>query len=243
MSKRPIVIMCAMDVEAEFLISKLANVRTVTVNKYKFFEGMINDYPVVVCCCKVMSINAAVATYIAIEKYNPIAIISHGIAGAHGKNVHRGDIVVGEKCVNISSFKSPYKKEGEGNNSLDWELLNFISGEEDRTEYQHGDKHLIELARQVEYAGGNVHFGTIGSGDGWNNETDRILWLHKNYGTLCEEMEGIAVYVIANNFEIPVLGIRIISNNEILGETYDRNTGIKSKQFTYQLILKLIDEM
>lgn len=243
MRERPIVIMCAMDVEAEFLIAKLANVKTCNVNKYKFFEGMINDYPVVICCCKVMTINAAVATYIAIEKYNPIAIISQGTAGAHGRNVHKGDIVVGEKCVNISSFRSPTKIEGEGSNSLDWELLNFISGEEDKLEYQDGDQHLLELAKQVEYVNGKVHFGIIGSGDGWNRETDRILWLHENYGTLCEEMEGIAVYIIANNFEIPVLGIRIISNNEILGESYDRNTAIKSQQFTYQLIGKLIDEM
>ena len=114
MEERPIVIMCAMEVEADFLISKLENAKKTTVNKYEFFEGTINDYPIVVCFCKVMCINAAVATYIAIDKYNPIAIISQGTAGAHGKNIHTGDIVVGEKCVNIVSFKTPQKKEGEG---------------------------------------------------------------------------------------------------------------------------------
>ena len=55
-------------------------------------------------------------------------------------------------------------------------------------------------------------------------------------------MEGIAVYTVANNFNIPVLGIRIISNNEILGEEFDKNLGLKSQEFTYELILKMIQE-
>ncbi len=85
-------------------------------------------------------------------------------------------------------------------------------------------------------------FGTIGSGDAWNCEVDKILWLHEKYGTLCEEMEGIAVYVVANNFNIPVLGIRVISDNEILGEPYERELGRKSQEFTYEVIMKIIEE-
>lgn len=242
MSKRPIVIMAAMEVEADFLLNQLQNVKCETVNKYKFYEGTINDYPVVVCRMYVMSVNAAVASYIAIEKYNPIAIISQGTAGAHGKNIHKGDIVVGEKCLNIVSCRTPYKKEGEGSNSLEWNLLNFICGEDDRLEYQTGDKHLVDLCKTITYTEGNVHFGTLGSGDVWNHETDKILWLNEKYGTLCEDMESIAIYIVANNFHIPVIGVRIISNNEILGEEYDRNTGLFSQKFVYELILKLINE-
>lgn len=77
-------------------------------------------------------------------------------------------------------------------------------------------------------------------GDVWNQEADKILMLHQKYGTLCEEAEGIAVYTVANDFGIPVLGIRVISNNEILEEPYDRNTGLKSQEFTYELILQKI---
>ena len=77
-------------------------------------------------------------------------------------------------------------------------------------------------------------------GDIWNREADKILMFHQKYGTLCEEAEGIAVYTIANDFEIPVLGVRVISDNEILDEPYDRNTGLKSQEFTYELILQKI---
>lgn len=242
MEKKPIVIMAAMEVEADFLIQKLENVTCKNVNQYKFYEGTIHDYPIVICQCLVMTINATLATYIAIEKYHPIAIISQGTAGATARNIHKGDIVIGEKCMNIVSYKSPYRKEGEGSNSLEWDLVNFICGEEDRLEYQHADEHLIEVAKKINYEKGKVHFGTIGSGDAWNCEVDKILWLHEKYGTLCEEMEGIAVYVVANNFKVPVLGIRVISDNAILGEDYDRNLGIRSQEFTYEVILKMIEE-
>ena len=204
MKKRPIVIISSMKIELKWLIEKLECVCREEINKYTFYKGSIQNYPIIICHSHVMSINATIATYIAIEKYNPIAIINQGTAGAHEKKIHKGDIVIGEKCLNIVSSKTPLKKEGEGSNSLEWTLLNFIDGKEDRLEYQFGDKHLIELAKKVDYIDGNVYFGIIGSGDVWNRETDKILWLNQNYGTLCEEMEGIAVYTVANNFDIPV---------------------------------------
>lgn len=239
----PILIIVSMfDVEADFLLSKMENVKQKKVNQYEFYEGTIENYPVVIGWCHCMTVNAALATYIAIEKYHPIAIINQGSAGAHGKSIHKGDIVIGEKCMNIVSCRTPLKKEGEGSNSLEWELVNFICGEEDRLQYQEADKSLIELAKKVQYKEGTVHVGLIGSGDVWNKEADRILWLHETYGTLCEEMEGIAIYQVANEFGVPVLGIRIVSNNEILQEPYDREIAIKSQRFAYELILKIIEK-
>lgn len=242
MEKRPIVIMAAMESEANFLLEKLKNVNWETINQYKFYEGTINSYPVVVCRCNVMSINASIASCIAIQKYHPITIISQGTAGGHGKDIHSGDIIIGQKCVNIMSSKTPAKKDGEGSNSLDWELINFISGEEDRLIYQLSNEHLVELCKTITYTEGIVHFGILGSGDVWNKETDRILHLNQKYGTLCEDMESIAIYTVANNFNIPVIGIRIISNNESLGEPFDSNTALECQKFVYEFVLKLIEE-
>ena len=242
MKKNPIVIMAAMEVEADFLLKKLENVTCKDIDKYKFYEGTIEEYPVVICRCNVMSINASVATYIAIKEYNPFAIISQGTAGALGKDIHKGDIVIGEKCINITSCKTPYRKEGEGSNSLDWNLVSFICGEDDRLEYHYGDKNLIELSKTINYSNRNIHLGTIGSGDVWNQEIDKLLWLNDKYDALCEDMESIAIYAVANNFNVPVLGIRVISDNAILGEDYDRNLGLQSQKYTYDLVLKIISE-
>lgn len=239
MKQRPIVVMTAMKAEMNFLLEKLENAKCEKVNQYGFYEGTMGDYPVVLCHCNVMSLNAAVATYIAIQKYQPIAILSQGTAGGYGKDIQKSDMVLGQKCLSITSYKTLYQKEGEGSQSLAWELVNFSEAEPDKIVHQYADEHLLALAQEVDDGGTKIHLGILGSGDCWNKETDRILWLHQEYGILCEDMESIAVYKVANDFGVPVLGIRVISNNEILGESYDRNIGLKSQKFTYELILKI----
>lgn len=243
MEKKPIVVIVAMDAEMNLLLEKLEDVKHKEINIYNFWEGKVNNYPVVICKCNVMSINAAVATHIAIENYNPLVVINEGTAGGHGLDIHKGDIVIGEKTINIMSSQTPDKAKGEGSNSLDWKLVDFISGEENHLTYRIGDKDLIELAKDVEYTYGKVHFGVIGSGDVWNRETDRIMYLNQKYGTLCEEMESIAIYTVCNNFNIPVIGVKIVSNNEILGEAYDRTIGTKSQEFSYELMKKIIEKI
>ena len=234
MNKKTIIIMAAMDVESDFLIQKLKNITYEKINKYEFHKGTINNYPVIICNCHIGTINATLATSIAIQKYNPLAIISQGTAGGHSKNVHRGDIVIGESCINIASCKTTYKSENEGSNPFEWEIQNFDGSE--TLKYQKANIKLVDICKTIHYTDGNIHIGTIGSGDIWNREIDRILWFHEKYGTLCEDMESIAIYTAANQFDIPVIGIRIISNNEILGETYERNLGKKSQEFTYNFI-------
>ena len=46
-----------------------------------FYKGTINDYPVVVSVTEIGMTNAAVATTLGIENFNPIAIINQGTAG------------------------------------------------------------------------------------------------------------------------------------------------------------------
>ena len=242
MKKKPILIVAAMDVEFELLKNKLENLKVSKINKYNFYEGTIDDYPVVICNCLIMSINASIATTLAIHKYNPLVIINEGTSGGHGQNVHKGDIVIGENCINILSAGTPRKEKGEGSNSLEWVLTTFITEKPNRLIYQQANSKLVNLAKSVEYLEGKVHIGTIGSGDIWDREYDRMEMLNKKYGTLCEDMEANAIYTVANQFNIPVIGIKIVSNNEGLGECYERSTGVKSQEFSYELIKKIIKE-
>ena len=52
-------------------------------------------------------------------------------------------------------------------------------------------------------------------------------------------MEGIAIYTVANQYKIPVIDIRVISDNEILKEEYDRNVSIKAQEFTMDLLKEM----
>ena len=49
---------------------------------------------------------SAAATAIGILNYAPDCIISQGTAGGHDPQLHKKDIVVGERLINISSFQT-----------------------------------------------------------------------------------------------------------------------------------------
>jgi adenosylhomocysteine nucleosidase len=240
--KKPILIQAAMEVECQDLLKKLVNKKKKVTNGYIFYEGTINDYDVVITLSKVGLINTSTSLTLAITKYNPIAIINIGIAGATTKKLHLKDIIIGESCININSYRTSNKKENEGSNPNEWELLTFLSGEEDRFTEQLASKDLVELTKSINYKD-NIYYGRIGSGDCWNQEIDRILFLNKKYHILCEDMESIATYTIANNFNIPIISLKIISDNSLIGEEYNREVGKDMQEYVLIYIEKLINNL
>ena len=110
----------------------------------------------------------------------------------------------------------PSKEEGEGSNSLMWHF-------DDEMPAFESDTTLVELFQNAEYKQGNKLMGTIGTGEIYSREADRIHWIHKEKNTLCEDMETYAVFQVCNRMQIPCVGVRVISNNELLHESFDRN--------------------
>ncbi len=245
MSRNPILIIGAMEVEVNFLLEQIENKKEIVIANYHFYEGTINSYPVVIVKSGVGVINAAAITALAIEKYNPICIISQGTAGGIGNNIHTRDIVIGKEVFNIMSAKTPIKEINEGSDSTKWDYITFVAGGEDKKITQKASESLVSFFEKFghNYKHGNVHIGTIGSGDIWNREKDRMIYLNKTHDVLCEEMEGISIYTIANNYNIPVVGLRIISDNEILNEPYDRNLGEECQQFVFDAVKELIEKI
>ena len=81
MENRPIIIIASMVEETDFLKQKLEDFKEIKNGVYTFWEGKMFNYPVVVVFAKIGVINSSVATYISINKYNPILIINEGTAG------------------------------------------------------------------------------------------------------------------------------------------------------------------
>ena len=141
---------------------------------------------------------ASASVVIAKQHFDPVAIINQGIAGGHTRDIHVGDIVVGEYCVNMNSFKTPFAPQGCGSNSLTWkpkknrgtggghesiaetEDMRYI----DRKKIM-ADIGLLEICKSIDN-NCRVVFGGIGTSETWNSEVDRIDYLHALFGTLCE---------------------------------------------------------
>ena len=149
MKNRPILVVCAMKVEAKALLEKLENLQENKKYGYSFYEGNIDGQYVVMLICGVGVINASSGLMVGIMEYNPKYVINYGIAGAMSRDIHTKDIIVGKNVVNINSYRTNKLGEGEGSNPFNWELITFLAGEEDRyIEYNSSD-YFVNLTKDI----------------------------------------------------------------------------------------------
>ncbi len=87
------------------------------------------------------------------------------------------------------------------------------------------------------YSHGKVVEGKIGSADEWNREIDRINWFHETLGTSTEEMETSAAALVAEAYDVPFIGVRVLSNTDLHKQDFDPATAKHCQEF----VLKVID--
>ena len=222
MKYRTILIQGALDIEIQYLIDNLENKENLIISGYEFFIGYIKNFKIIISKTLIGVVNSTISTTIGILKFNPNIVINQGIAGSHKNNIHIGDIIIGEKCCNINAYSMPSKGKNEGSNPLEWKPNKRAE------EIQFGNTELVTSLKDflsLNYKK-QIFVGTLGSGDVFNREIDRIDWLNDRFGNLCEDMESIGTYTVCNRFNIPCVGIRIISNNEITNEILDKEQAV-----------------
>ncbi len=242
----PIVIQGAMPVEAEHFAQRLDNPKEEQIGEWRFWRGTVDGYPVIVSETLKGTANAAAATAMAATQFHPVAIINQGTAGGHDPALKVYDIVLGKYSVNLGSFKTPHKATGEGSDSLQWKPMDLLASKgsagEDKTPHSirkfAADPQLLAVAASVKdaYTKGSVVEGVIGSSDMWNSELDRISHFHTAYQTSVEEMETASAAQIAAAFNIPFIGIRVLSNNITNDGKYDPQTGLACQDYVYQVV-------
>lgn len=252
-NQKPILIQGPMPIEAENFAKRLKNVKEEKSGTFVFYKGTVDNYPVIVAKTGKGMENTAAATAVAIEKYKPIAIINQGTSGGHDPNLNVFDIVLGKQVANIGSLKTTNMDENQGIEPTKWISMDLMASEgsagedpnAEKIRYYEGDKDLLAAANAVKdtYTKGKVVEGTIGSADVWNNEVDRIKWFHTKYGTSVEEMEGAAAAQIAKAYNVPFLGIRVLSNNKTNGGKYNPNTAAANQEYVYEVVKKYIASM
>lgn len=252
--QRPILIQGPMPIEAEKFAERLENVKAEeSGSTFEFYSGTVEGYPVIVVKTGKGMVNTGAATALAIEKYNPAAIINQGTSGGHDPALNVFDIVLGKRSVNIGALKTGDLVEGEGIEPTEWKPMDLMASEGSAGEdpdaenirYNDGDEGLLAAANAVKdtYTKGKVVEGTIGSADFWNNEVDRINWLHEKYGTSVEEMETASAAQISAAYDIPFLGIRILSNNKTNEGAYNPDTASANQDYVYEVVKEYISTL
>lgn len=222
--------------ELNELLRRLPGGETKTINGYDFYETGLSRRKIIVSTTGVGIMNACIATMTAIQAYHPCCIINQGTAGGHTRDAAYGDIVIGSSSVYLNNMRMPLKAKGEGSDALAWR-----PGRSNTVEIS-ADERLIEAAKAVPHAG-RVIVGRLGAGDIFSREADRIDWLHEQMGHLCEDMESVAVYKACAAAGVPVLGLRIISNNELTGPRDDAEKYSKAQTDLQLFVWKLLEKL
>ena len=243
---RPIVVQGAMDVEIRQLAGALDHAEKEQIRGWTFWRGAVDGYPVVISKTLKGMENAAAATALAAERYDPIAIVNQGTAGGHQPDLHVFDIVLGDDAINIGSFKTGYRARGGGSQFEEWVPLDLMrsdgsAGNDPNARTMRrfrADEGLLAAARGVRdrHRKGRVVDGVIASSEIWNSELDRIQQFHDRFGTTAEEMETASAAQIAGLFGVPFLGIRVVSNNVTNGGTYDSSTGAACQEYVLEVV-------
>lgn len=250
---RPIMVQGAMPIEAERFAARLDNVKVERTGNFAYYIGELDGYPVIMAKTSKGVENAAAATAIGIERYQPMAIINQGTAGGHDPALQVGDIVIGTKVTPIGNLKTCDLAEGEGCRPDAWKPMDVMASEgsagEDKNaekiRYYEADPALLAVACRMKdtYRYGKVVEGIIGSANLWNNEVDRIRWYHERYGTSAEEMEAAAVAQMCAAYGVPYVSIRVLSNNKTNNGAYNPKTADYCQEFVYDVVREYIREL
>ena len=89
----------AMESEVELLVSLLEEKTSRKIGKHTYFTGVLAGTPTVIARAGVGKVNAAVCTAAMILEFAPEYILNTGVAGALGKGITVGDVIIADSCV------------------------------------------------------------------------------------------------------------------------------------------------
>lgn len=205
------------------------------IHGFSFFVAEQGESEIILQLTKMGMTNAAAATMTAVYEYHPDIILNQGTAGAQVRTLKSGDMVIGKQAVNVHSLEMGKRDFGEGMAPEQWTGM--------ATEYLDADRELVQWLEQeigIKTRTGKVVTGILGTGDLFSKEKDRILWLNDKFGNLSEDMESFAVYSVCQKCNVPCVSVRVISNNELLDEDYDKDTAMELQRVIWNAVQNIV---
>ena len=230
---KTIAVVCAMKSEAQPLLDRLSDLKAESYQNFEIYRGTLGENTLLICISGVGMVNmAALVTYISII-YSPDCLFNYGIIGGYG-DIHKGSLIIVKDCININSTMFEAAPEGAGTSLSRAKLVTFSESIDNSPIIYKSDEKLISVASSI--SDKNIICGRLGSGDMWNKEYDKIMLFYNEFNVCGEDMEGYAMYQVANIFNIPALSVKGVSNNEILGQAYDYSVMETLNEFVFDVL-------
>lgn len=192
-----------------------------------YYEGTVYGQEVVLVCCGVGKVNAAVCAAAAIDKFGADCIVNIGIAGAMQHGLRILDVVISTET---------------GFHDQDPVMLKYYP----KREYFPADQTLIDLCDRacaaIPEMAGRYYHGRIISGDQFVSDAETKQSINERFAPACVEMEGAAIGHAAYMYNKPYLVIRTMSDaaDDNADETYD-NFIEQAAHTSAAIILKMLD--
>ena len=194
-------IICAIPNELRYF-----NFTEIPIKKFgerTFYKGSHDKHELILVQSGLGKVNAAVVSTLLIEKFKCELLLFSGVAGGIDPGIEIGEVIIGESLIQydygtlknreLLPFRPGSIPTGESKNKLEYSLDPKI-------------KHKIKVSLP------NVRMGIILTGDVFLQCEETQKELFEKYGAQAIDMEGAAVAQVAEQFGIPAIVVRCLSD-------------------------------
>ena len=194
-------IICAISNELRYF-----NFTEIPIHKFgerTFYKGSHDKHELILVQSGLGKVNAAVVSTLLIEKFECDLLLFSGVAGGIDPRIEVGEVIIGESLIQydygtlknreLLPFRPGSIPTGESKNELEYSLDPKI-------------KHKIKVSLP------NVRMGIILTGDVFLQCEETQKELFEKYGAQAIDMEGAAVAQVAEQFGIPAIVVRCLSD-------------------------------
>ncbi len=226
-----IAIMGAMVEEIKPLLEYMQDIKSFEIANNIYYKAKYKEIETVIAYSKIGKVFASLSASVMIEHFKAQKLLFSGVAGAINSSLKIGDLIAATKLcqhdLDITAFGHPYGYVPEGK------------------VYVESDKELLSLAKKVAKKKGiELKEGIIATGDQFIADSSKKEWIKKVFNADAIEMEGAAVGVVCDAFDVPFFVLRAISDAADMDAGFDFDKFLESSsKVSADFIISMLDEM
>jgi len=210
-------IMGAMPEEMDKIIATITNKQIVERGSRIYYRGNLFGQEVVAVFSRWGKVAAAITTTNLILEFKVDRIVFTGVAGAISPELNVGDVVIGQRLYQHDMDARPLMRRFEipltGKTSYETPQQNVDTMAHAVHNFLKKNKEFRKMLVENNINNPKMLIGDIASGDLFISSSAMKLALIKNLpSVLCAEMEGAAVAQACDDYGIPLVVVRVISD-------------------------------
>ena len=211
-------IMGSMPEEMDKIIAAISNKEIVERGSRVYYRGQLFGQDVVAVFSRWGKVAAAVTTTHLILEFKVDRIIFTGVAGAISPELNVGDVVIGQRLFQHDMDARPLMRRFEipltGKTSYETPQQNVDTMAQAVHNFLKNNKEFRKILLEQNITNPKMLVGDIASGDLFISSAEMKHALNKNLpSVVCAEMEGAAVAQVCDDYGIPVVVVRVISDS------------------------------